>query len=80
MKDTRFICFCNRCHVLMDDENPSEESFDFIDEDLHVLDIKDQLRASDGHVICPVCEEDSALFDVTSKEQLKSIKMLLRKE
>jgi len=57
----------------MDDENPSEESYDFIDEDLDVLDIKEQLRATDGHVICPECKEDSWLFDITSKEQLKHI-------
>ena len=76
MKNTQNICFCNRCHVLMDDENPSEESFDFTDEDLVGLDIKDQLRASEGYVVCPVCEEDSALFDVTSKEQLDKIRIL----
>ena len=78
MKDTLYICLCNRCCVLMHDENPSEESYDFIDEDLDELDIEDQLRATDGHVICPVCEEDSALFDVVSKEQLDNLTAILK--
>ena len=79
MRYARFICLCNRCYTLMEDENPSEESFDFVDEDLDDLDIKDQLRASEGYVVCPICEEDSALFDIVSKEQLDSIKIILEK-
>ena len=66
MMNSNNLCLCNRCCIVMHDENPSNESYNFSDDDLKSLDIKDQVRAEDGHVMCPVCEDDGALFDVTS--------------
>jgi len=70
MTNKNNLCLCNRCLILLHDENPSSESYDFSDDDLKSLNIKDQAKAKDGHVMCPICEDDGALFDVTYPEQL----------
>jgi len=73
------LCLCNRCWVVMHDENPCEESYDFSDDDLKSLEIEDQARDNDGCVVCPICEDDGTLFDITSMEQLQQFLKLKEK-
>ena len=68
----RYLCYCTYCGTIMIDENPSNESI--------ILDVPEcandmmVLEDVDGSVcVCPNCNDDSYLIDITSKKQLNKL-------
>jgi len=71
------LCYCNLCNVFIEDFNPSDESYDFKDDDdVHDNTIIHDMVFSDKSscYVCPRCLNDGFLMDITGKQQLSNLK------
>lgn len=70
-----YLAYCNLCDQLMWDDNPQtgdvdddEKSIDLDETDYDCSGIPNQKHHDEGHVVCPVCETDENLTDVTERK------------
>jgi len=71
------LCYCNLCSIFIEDLNPSDESYDFKDDDdvhdntiIHDMVFSETLSCN----VCPRCLDDGTLMDITSRTHLSKLK------
>ena len=66
------IAYCNKCNVFMEDNNPSDKSYEFTEKNKPLGVYVDMTRNTDDSEnvfhCCPSCMDDGHLIDVTDKD------------